>query len=80
VVELLHLVVKGEVVAAVEVSGVGLRSRACNAPGGGCQMACKMVHGATTHAFGLMGGNFRGAKMDSRHLLDMVRIYRRVDI
>jgi len=30
-VELLHLVVKEEAAAAVEVSGVGLRSWACNA-------------------------------------------------
>jgi hypothetical protein len=53
-VELLHLVVKGEAVAAVAASGVGLRSWAYNAQGGGSQMACKTVHGATTHAFVLV--------------------------
>jgi hypothetical protein len=80
-VELSHLVVKGEVAAAAaEVSGVGLRSWTCNAQGGGCQMACKMVHGATTHAFGLVMANFEEKKIDSQHLLGTVRICQKVDI
>jgi hypothetical protein len=53
-VELLHLVVKGVVEVVVEVSGVGLRSWACNAQGGGSRMVCKTVHGATIHAFELV--------------------------